>query len=1141
MGSYKVLYDYPNYASLPAVGDVSRLYITNDTNTLYRWVDGAYHFFTTTSVPWGNIDGVLTNQTDLMAVLNGKQPLITAGTTVQYYRGDKTFQTLNTTAVPEGTNLYWTDARFNTGFSAKTTSNLTEGTNLYYTDARFDARLATKSTTNLAEGTNLYYTQGRFDSAFGAKSTSNLAEGTNLYYTDARFDTRLALKTTDNLTEGATRLYYSSGRFNADFNSKTTDNLTEGSTNLFWTPARSRNALTLLTVGTGGLATYNSTTGQLNIPQYQTLLTNPLVGAGAQYYVPRYSDTTTLTPGLIYDNGVYVGINRTNPFYTLDINGTLNVEGTSILRALAGSGDRVVYVNSSGQITPATIGTGLSLASGVLTATGTGSGSIGGTGTSGYIPKFSGTSSIANSNLQDSGTLITLNSNSYITGSLGIGDTNLTGFSIRISKNITGGTTTWGIHQQGVVQSDVTGTVNGFSSAINTQATSFTLTNYNHFRAVQGTLGVGSAVTNQYGFVADSSLVGAANNFGFFGNISSASGRWNLYMAGSANNYMAGALGIGATSLTNFSLNISKNISGSAYSSGVFQGGSVQSDVTGIAYGFNNYSQTQAASFTLGNYYHFYAQQGTIGSGSSITSQVGYFAESSLTGATNNYGFYGAIPSGTNRWNLYMNGTANNYLAGNTLIGTTTDSGYKLDVNGTARVSGAIRTDAGNNVLALNLQGSSSSIQATPSSLNSKIDIISQSILATLSVTANSYYDFRSNTAGATLRLGTLSGSGGGIEYYASFNNPSGFHKWFYNNTELMRLSSTSLLIGTTTDAGYKLDVNGTTRLQGDTTISSGGLGIGNAPSTTYSLNLAKTITGGGTAGSILNQGVIQSGVTVASFYNVTVASTQAATFTLPALVHYEAEQGTFGAGSTVSSQVGFRVHTSVIGATSNIAFQGQIPSASNNWNLYMDGTANNYLAGGLGIGTVTIGNFNGNIAIGKTITGNTNSRGIYLNSTVQSDVTSSAIGYLSTLSLQAATFTLNELTHFKVTQGTYGSGSAINDQFAFYVDSSFTGATYKNIAYYGAIASASGQKYNIYMAGTAPNYLAGALSIGVTTANASALLQVDSTTQGVLFPRMTTTQKNAISSPAVGLIVYDTTLNKLCVYTGAWQTITSA
>jgi hypothetical protein len=51
----------------------------------------------------------------------------------------------------------------------------------------------------------------------------------------------------------------------------------------------------------------------------------------------------------------------------------------------------------------------------------------------------------------------------------------------------------------------------------------------------------------------------------------------------------------------------------------------------------------------------------------------------------------------------------------------------------------------------------------------------------------------------------------------------------------------------------------------------------------------------------------------------------------------------------------------------------------------------------------------------------------------------------------------------------------------------------------------------------------------------------MSSTTQGFLPPVMTTTQKNAISSPATGLIVFDTTLAKLCVYTGAaWQTITS-
>jgi hypothetical protein len=44
---------------------------------------------------------------------NNKENAITAGTTEQYFRGDKTFQTLNTSVVPELTNLYYTEARVN--------------------------------------------------------------------------------------------------------------------------------------------------------------------------------------------------------------------------------------------------------------------------------------------------------------------------------------------------------------------------------------------------------------------------------------------------------------------------------------------------------------------------------------------------------------------------------------------------------------------------------------------------------------------------------------------------------------------------------------------------------------------------------------------------------------------------------------------------------------------------------------------------------------------------------------------------------------------------------------------------------------------------------------------------------------------
>jgi hypothetical protein len=65
-----------------------------------------------------------------------------------------------------------------------------------------------------------------------------------------------------------------------------------------------------------------------------------------------------------------------------------------------------------------------------------------------------------------------------------------------------------------------------------------------------------------------------------------------------------------------------------------------------------------------------------------------------------------------------------------------------------------------------------------------------------------------------------------------------------------------------------------------------------------------------------------------------------------------------------------------------------------------------------------------------------------------------------------------------------------------------------------------------------------GAVLIGnITTGNGtsySAILRADSTTQGFLPPRMTTTQKNAIASPAAGLVVYDSTTNKLCCYNGS-------
>ena len=68
-----------------------------------------------------------------------------------------------------------------------------------------------------------------------------------------------------------------------------------------------------------------------------------------------------------------------------------------------------------------------------------------------------------------------------------------------------------------------------------------------------------------------------------------------------------------------------------------------------------------------------------------------------------------------------------------------------------------------------------------------------------------------------------------------------------------------------------------------------------------------------------------------------------------------------------------------------------------------------------------------------------------------------------------------------------------------------------------------------------------GNVGIGTTTPNANALLDIASTTKAFMPPRMTSVQKAAIASPTAGMMVYDSTLNKLCVYGAAgWETITS-
>ena len=64
------------------------------------------------------------------------------------------------------------------------------------------------------------------------------------------------------------------------------------------------------------------------------------------------------------------------------------------------------------------------------------------------------------------------------------------------------------------------------------------------------------------------------------------------------------------------------------------------------------------------------------------------------------------------------------------------------------------------------------------------------------------------------------------------------------------------------------------------------------------------------------------------------------------------------------------------------------------------------------------------------------------------------------------------------------------------------------------------------------------AQSVGISsvpiTPDASSILEIQSTTKGVLIPRLTTTQRNAISTPATGLMIFNSTLNTFDFYNGS-------
>ena len=791
----------------------------------------------------------------------------------------------------------------------------------------------------------------------------------------------------------------------------TTDNVPEGTTNLYYLDSRARTALSFV----AGSGAYNSTTGVITIPTNNNQITNGagyITSSALSSYVPYTGATADVNLGAydLYTSKVWLYDNPNSAYGSMELtdgvlhfedanghsmitmeDGYLTIANASTIRALlnvsglsanrdyafpnvsgtvALTSDLSSYVPTSRQLTingtaydlsadrtwsvgtvtsvaALTIGTtGTDLSSSVAnsttipvitlnvpTASATNRGALSsadwttfnnkvtGTGTTNTLPKFTAASTIGNSNITDDGTLITLGSNSYVNGSLGVGTSSLTGFNLRVDKNITGATTSFNVSSVGTVQSDVTATAYSYRSSLSTQAASFTISNLQHYFAQQGTIGAGSTVTNQYGFNAASSLVGATNNYGFYGNLPiSGTSNWNAYMSGTAPNYFGGAIGVGSATLNIYNLRMQLNLTGGTTFYNIYSGGTIQSDVTGNAYYFRTNAATQATAFTLSNLYHYTATQSTIGSGSTVTNQYGFIADSTLTGATNNYGFYGQIASGTGRYNLYMSGDADNYMLGRLGIGASAAAAANVSLRLRKTITGGVNS----------------------------YSILSDGVVQSDVTTGAYYFASTAQTLAAAFTLSQLYHFQAGQSTIGSGSTVTSQYGFYVANN----------LIGATNNYGFYGNLASAANvwnlyMSGSASnYIAGSLGIGTTSLTGYSLRLTKTITGTTSSFGIQQDGVIQSDVTTAGVYYSTNVGTQATSFTLTTLYHYRAIQGTFGSGSTITTQHGFYVDSTLTGGTNNYGFYGNIASATGRYNLYMNGTATNFLQGELQLGS---------------------------------------------------------------------------------------------------------------------------------------------------------------------------------------------
>jgi len=282
-------------------------------------------------------------------------------------------------------------------------------------------------------------------------------------------------------------------------------------------------------------------------------------------------------------------------------------------------------------------------------------------------------------------------------GNVGIGTPAGSDSALQVNKPITTGTNEYAIRTYVTVPSNITGTHFSFNSSAFTAATPFTLSNYVHYIAGQAPPGQGSIITAQYGFSADSSLTSATNNYGFFSNLTAPTSGGTTAATISTISSSTTTVTINTSAAHGYSSNQIVTIAATASASALTSGASV----TILTPGNTTWANIGAPASTAGTTFTTTAAgsvagvtgtTGTViinaqGSGKTITvTSTTAFTYTSTSATFTAISVTGTVTVAKN-WNLYVAGTADNYINGTLGIGTTSPLA-KLHVKTASAVAG---------------------------------------------------------------------------------------------------------------------------------------------------------------------------------------------------------------------------------------------------------------------------------------------------------------------------------------------------------------------------------------------------------------------------------------------------------------------